>query len=243
MILPENMTKCNNGQDFVLIDEHKKLNDPTTPKILGFSSPFGIELLKDCKLWQIDGTFEIAKCTMFEQVWIINVVTKNDASVPAAYFLLPDKQKTTYKKVLNCLKAKQILPPAKVYTDFELNEINSLKEVFDDVIVEGCDTHFKHALRRNLGDKHLLQDYNSYTPLQNFVRKVWGCSLVPPEMVEDIWENTLKLSLPFKEDYNPDNNQNDEAEDDDGVDPQEEINTYNHNLDQYIVYLVFLVWI
>ena len=144
-----------------------------------------------------------------------------------------------YKKVLNCLKAKQILPPAKVYTDFELNEINSLKEVFDDVIVEGCDTHFKRALRRNLGDKHLLQDYNLYTPLQNFVRKVWGCSLVPPEMVEDIWENTLKLSLPFKEDYNPDNNQNDEAEDDDGVDPQEEINTYNHNLDQYVRYLEF----
>ena len=85
-----------NGRSGNNLDE----NDDESPKILGFASETGVRELCGSTDWYGDGTFEICKPTMFSQLWMIVVKSSTGASIPAAFFLLPNKDHDTYVKAV-----------------------------------------------------------------------------------------------------------------------------------------------
>ena len=138
---------------------------------------------------------------MFSQLWVVNVVTNTGASVPAAFFLLPDKRTPTYKFCLEQFLLLGIQPPPKIYIDFEGAEIKAVKQTFKNPNLKlvGCDTHWKRNIRKQLGQKGLLEEYNSNTDLQRFIRKLWGLCMVPEQDIIKIYTEYIVPAIPFRE--------------------------------------------
>ena len=73
-------------------------------KVWGWCSNTGLSVLRSSKHLYGDGTFEICKYTLFHQLWVIvGRSDPNKVSLPCAFFLLPDKRKSTYVKILEKL--------------------------------------------------------------------------------------------------------------------------------------------
>ena len=233
--VPEALKTDSSGEPWVILDDHTDEDDNSSPKILGFASKTGLDLLKKAVLWSIDGTFEIMKPTMFSQLWIFYVLTETNASVPAAFFLLPDKKKSTYKIVLEKLNNLDVKPPKKIFIDFERAEISALTEVYkdEDVTLSGCDTHLKRNLRKHLTapNNDLLTDYNNDADFQTWVRYIWALSLVPEEDIVRIFEEHIVPKIPYRGQDDDEDLNNSNASD------NEEDNVFNENLDKYKVYI------
>ena len=83
------------------------------------------------------------------------------------------------------------LPARK--TDFERGIIRGFHNVFPGVEVNGCDTHFKRALRRKLTSTEigLGSLYSNNSEFQTLVRYIWALSLVPSDHIIPVWENFI----------------------------------------------------
>ena len=59
--------------------------------------------------WFIYGTFELVNSTLFKQVWVIVCPINNySSSIPCAFLLLPCKEYTAYKMVMDCILSNDI---------------------------------------------------------------------------------------------------------------------------------------
>lgn len=83
------------------------------------------------------------------------------------------------------------LPARK--TDVERGIIRGFHNVFPGVEVNGCDTHFKRALRRKLTSTEigLGSLYSNNSEFQTLVRYIWALSLVPSDQIIPVWENFI----------------------------------------------------
>ena len=72
--LPDALKVTADNKQFLILE--KETCSVTKKKIIGFASPFGLELLSSSDQWIGDGTFDIAKCTLFSQVFFINAKTQ-----------------------------------------------------------------------------------------------------------------------------------------------------------------------
>lgn len=97
ILLLEEQKVTKHGQRFLLLDSRDR--EPESPVYFAYASDYGIKLLRDNDRWAIDGTFY---CTppSFKQMFSINVF-KGESSLPAAFFLLPDKSAETYQRAMN----------------------------------------------------------------------------------------------------------------------------------------------
>ena len=74
-------------------------------------------------------------------------------AVPCAFCLLPDKEKTTYVRVAECLQ-KQLQEgeeEVRVHTvmqDYEKGANTAFRTTFDGVKIDGCQFHWKSALKK-----------------------------------------------------------------------------------------------
>jgi len=151
------------------------------------------------------------------------------ASVPAAFYLLPDKKKTTYKLVLENLKEYGVTNvPHKIFMDFEKAAETAFREFFkgQDLNISGCDTHLKRNLRKHLSPPHntLLTEYNTDEGLQTWLRYVWGLSLVPPKDIVEVYEKFLLPNMPNRRVA-------------DGYDDEEENQHFNQKLEKFAKYV------
>ena len=74
-----------------------------------------------------------------------------------AYFLLPNKVTSSYQVALECIKDLGVDRVEMFHCDFELATIKAIKTVYPDVKIEGCDVHWKRALREAQGRVGLLR--------------------------------------------------------------------------------------
>lgn len=174
----------------------KTTNPVTKKKIIGFASPLGLEILGSSKQWGGDGTFNIAKVTLFSQVFIISAKTQNGINVPCGFFMLPDKELETYKMMFNALLDLNIAPPSLFYCDFESGIIKGMRSIYPETKIRCCDTHFKRALRTNLQHHHLIELYNKDASFQTFIRHLWALSLVPTSEVIKVWDEIIVPLIP-----------------------------------------------
>ena len=95
--------------------------------IVGFASPEGIKVMKDTTQMFGDRTFEVAKKTLFFQVFVIISTTPTEINVPTAYCLLPCKEAIADKKALMCFKNLGVADPPIFHFIFEIRIIKSIK--------------------------------------------------------------------------------------------------------------------
>ena len=152
--------------------------------------------MNDSEEWYGDGTFDIAKSTMFVQIFIIIVRSLTGVTVPCSYFLLPNKEYHTYKFMFQTIKNLGLVPPRTFYCDFESGIIKAMSEVFPETNIVCCDAHFKRAVRKHIQTCHLKTAYDTNVSFQTFVRHLWGLSLVPLDKILSVWENYIVPNIP-----------------------------------------------
>ena len=200
--IPEELKKTAGGDEFLICNKQPKLDDEKL--VLGFSSPTALETLDSSEAWFGDGTFSIAKSTLFSQVFIIVAKTLTGITVPCCFFLLPNKETETYKTMFSELKERGVTPPKLFYSDFESGITKSFSSVFPTSRLYACDAHFKRAIRTNMQKYGLIPIYNSQEKFQSFIRYFWGLSLVRLEDVLDVWENFVLPACPDAEEWDGD---------------------------------------
>ena len=153
------------------------------------------------------------------------LINNYSTSIPCAFFLLPCKEYTAYKMVMDCISSNDIPSPEKIHLDFEAGAIKAVKDVYPTTNLIGCDVHWKRCLREKLKQLGLLKYTNQFEDVQVFVRKLWSLSIVPPNKVISVWEKFIKDSVPYI----------DEEQTEDSEDEAEAV-TYNTALEQFMVY-------
>ena len=188
MIIPENMRTTHDNLPFVIME--KRLDDDSNKVIWGFSSPSGLDTMREAESIFADGTFEMVKQTLFSQIYVF-VCPIGSISVPVAWFLLPNKEYSTYMKVLTCLKERGLKAPRQFHVDFEIAVMKAIRDVFPESKIIGCSVHFRRNIKKHLQDKGLLQHYMTDTEIQTFIRYIWAMTLVPPNMIIKVWEDFI----------------------------------------------------
>ena len=218
LIVPDMMKKTADGEDFLILETQ---TNGKKEKVIGFASPTMLQVLRESREWFIDGTWDFVGRTFFSQAWIIVARLPSGLSVASAFFLLPDKQASTYKLALNALTEREVPGPDLVHIDFEASEIKAIKECLPHSKIVTCQIHWKRALRKKMVELGILPFYNNSCLIQTYFRKIWAMSFVPQEDVIKVWEhlvtNTPALDV-----------------DEMGAEP---INFFNQCLDRFLSYM------
>ncbi|KAG0444586.1 hypothetical protein HPB47_013625 [Ixodes persulcatus] len=148
----------------------------------------------------------------YRQLYTIHGFVHGKA-VPLVTALLPSKTATTYQKCFEVERgaltsrfgstgAQQI-----VHIDFEAAAIASCQQVSPGVTTKGCLFHFVQCLTRKIGESGLQSRYRdpASPELKEWVRKVVGLSILPPDLVLPHWNSHLKHSRPDTGDARMDN--------------------------------------
>ena len=192
MIVPAHLSVTVRGGEFLAVEE------TTTPvsseRIVIFCSQDQKDVMKTAQYWVADGTFDVVSKTLFSQLFIITSMSQTGVTVPTLFALLPNKETSSYQRVFQFLRDEGVEPPESLKTDFEKGIIRGFLNVFPGVTVNGCDTHFKRALRRKLTstDIGLGSLYANSEEFQTLVRYIWALSLVPPAMIIPVWEDFIQ---------------------------------------------------
>ena len=192
MIVPAHLSVTVRCGEFLAVEE---TTTPVSPeKIVIFCSQDQKDVMKTAQYWVADGTFDVVSKTLFSQLFIITSMSQTGVTVPTLFALLPNKETSSYQRVFQFLRDEGVEPPESLKTDFEKGIIRGFLNVFPGVTVNGCDTHFKRALRRKLTstDIGLGSLYANSEEFQTLVRYIWALSLVPPDMIIPVWEDFIQ---------------------------------------------------
>ena len=182
------------NQPFCILD-HETANGM---KIWGFMSPDSIQVAQGSSQLWVDGTFEIVNKTLFTQLWIVTGRSENTGvTIPLAYFLLPNKQPTSYEIVLRKLQELGVVNVDVFHIDFESGAVKAILTVYKDVRIEGCDVHWKRRIREGQSRVGLLQHSDECITIQSWIRMLWSLCYVPVSDVVDVYEQHV---LPKKPD-------------------------------------------
>ena len=195
MKVPANFSTTVRGGRFLALEEPATPDNPE--KIIIFSSQDQMDVLKSAQYWVADGTFEAVNKTLFSQLFIITSMSQTGITVPTLFALLPNKETSSYQRVFQYLRDEGATPPNSLKTDFEWAIIRGFLNVFPGVEVNGCDTHFKRALRRNLTSTEigLGSLYSTSREFQTLVRYIWALSLVPPSQIIQVWDTFIQAEF------------------------------------------------
>ena len=181
--LGEAYTKTTNGQNFLLF------NEGTTDRILGFSTNELIIALCNASTVFMDGTFRVVP-EIFSQLYTLHGFYK-DCMIPMAYFLLPNKDKDTYKRMFGLLKTHALslgltFNPPGFQLDFESSALLAIKETFPSAHRKGCFFHFTQCIWRKVQKFGLQADYKD-PEVKRLVRSIGTLALTPLERLDEAW--------------------------------------------------------
>ena len=151
-------TKTKDGRPFLLF------NDGVADRIIGFSTDEAMEIICQSSALFMDGTFRVVP-TMFLQLYSVHASYKG-VMMPLIYFLLPDKEKDTYKRMSRLIRDYAssrgfVFQPLKFHLDYEASAIMAIKETFPGAEMKVCNFHHNQALYRKvqrLGLKKAYED-------------------------------------------------------------------------------------
>jgi hypothetical protein len=105
-----------------------------TPRIVAYSSNFGLNLLRRAETWSSDGTFSVCPEPFFQLYTVHAHIGKN--VFPAAFLFLPGKKKVHYREALRALKehveataadSSSPLPLKRFLIDFEAAVMSEIR--------------------------------------------------------------------------------------------------------------------
>ena len=198
-LLPEKFCKTWDGERFLLSNVLLDNGD----RVLLFSSPFGLDLLRKSSTWGGDGTFSVTPKPFYQLYTLLAEI--NGHSYPAAFAFLPNKRSPTYKVMLTELKS-HLLPTEEAelklenyLVDFESPMIKEFRATFGSRIrITGCYVHFRRNLWKRLGlVQHMLSLYCKQRSFHIFVNCIAGLAFVPSARVPEFYKALVESQLPI----------------------------------------------
>ena len=114
-----------------------------------FMGDWGAEILKTHSTWLFDGTFQSCP-EPFAQIYVCMAAPETGGKgIPVGWFMLPNKEATTYELAFNVKLNKLCGQPASLKTiisDFEQSVFKSVRRVFKNVDHKGCRFHKNTAI-------------------------------------------------------------------------------------------------
>ncbi|KAL4112648.1 hypothetical protein QTP88_016396 [Uroleucon formosanum] len=192
------------------VNENVLLADsgPSNERILIFGRPLSLKLLKDSKIWYMDGTFKVAPI-LFCQVYVILAEFLGGVH-PVVYALLPNKKKQTYVKLFSMINQLQPeLHPTSVSCDFEHGAITAIKNSFENINIFGCYFHLSQNFLKKVGELHLLSKYNNdanfYVAIKTIIAlafiTLYDLDISADELADELPDELIPLFEWFEEFY------------------------------------------
>lgn len=166
---------------FVFFDSQGK------ERLIIFTTNDNIAVLRKCKIWSVDGTFETCP-NIFAQLYSIHGF-KRGKLLPLVYALTANRSTSTYKKIL--LELKDVEPqlnPKKILIDYEKGFISAAKSVFKEVELHGCFFHFCQYIWRKVGEFHLVNRCGNDLIFMTHVKMLMSLAFVPVDFVIEAYE-------------------------------------------------------
>jgi len=167
-----------NPQQFLLYD-----NENNDYRVIIFSSPEALQILKSSKYWYVDGTFSTAP-TGFNQVYVIHV-KMGSMTIPSEYILLQNKTKQTYTEMLSVICEK--CPNSEVVQitiDFEKAVVLAIEEVLPKVKIHCCYVHLCQSVWRKIQEYGLVKKYKEDKKFQRDVAMITGLAFLPVNYIK-----------------------------------------------------------
>lgn len=169
--IPEQYRRTFSNDNFLLCDS-KAHGEVPTGRVLVFCTRRNLEILRECDVWYVDGTFKVAP-TIFTQLFTVlgNVpaIVGNDdclkVPLPLAYALLSSKEEEQYTAVFEALSSAadeygiRDFEPRFVMSDFELGIVNAVFLAFNNCDIELCFFHLKQSEYRHIQELGLQVAY------------------------------------------------------------------------------------
>lgn len=135
-----------NGQSMLVYDS----GDDDPLRLLIFSCENLINFARTCTEFAADGTFKACPRVYNTnntngQLWTIHGY-KNGVQVPIFFCLMRSRTVLMYKKVLEKTLVQNSIIPQKFMVDFEKNEINAIRDIFQECRITGCYFHFQGVI-------------------------------------------------------------------------------------------------
>lgn len=166
-------------------------------EVVMIGSDKGLKLLRENEKHIFgDGTFKYAP-THYKQMFTLHII-KDFIYVPVCYFLLRNKQQSTYETMFRMVS--DMCPgfsPKVAHFDFEIAIHNGFRKVFPGAEVRGCRFHIAQAWYRKLASLGLQATYlvgKSRTAV--WLKTCFGLPCLPPEDVLEFFSSDLKNDRP-----------------------------------------------
>jgi MULE transposase domain len=201
--IPEELTTTYRGKnvnpDDINYLEQFVLHTGMDGKLVVFCADTELHTLHNSPYIVCDGTFEMAPNSAY-QLYTMHGF-KSDEGMPLLWALLPNKAKSTYVEMLECVRLAMINKfgdvggPRTFLVDFEMAAIDAIATVFPAATVKGCTFHFRQALMRHVADEGLRAAYSAdgSPEVRDWIRRIMGMTLLPVVFIPRAWE---KLRFP-----------------------------------------------
>ena len=139
--------------------------------------------------------------SIFLQLYTIHCCIGNTYP-PCLYFLLPDKQGTTYSWKFKI--RKDLLHnsnPGCIVLDFELAAHNGFRKIFPGVSISCCFFHLRQSVLQQVGALGLKNRYEEDLEVQVNVCTLTSLAFVPPADVAKVFDNLVD-EFPDEQEFN-----------------------------------------
>ena len=175
--IPPEITKLGE-ENFLLHDTGRE--DPS--RILVFGTAKGLKDLAEHAHWATDGTFRSC-ATHFYQLITIHII-RDQFSIARIYAVLPGKSENLYRRVYKILKEKEpSLNPSSVLLDFELANIQALREEFPRARISLCLFHLSQSIFRKAAELGHKVQYSNDEKFRHLIRCLPALAMIPEEDV------------------------------------------------------------
>lgn len=147
-------------------------------RILMFGRESHGEWIHHTSCLYVDGTFSLAP-PLFSQVFVI-MAEREGFVHQVVYFLLPNKQRTTYTRAFEMLhETWPNLHPTAINLDFEIALIDSARIAYPNANINGCLFHLTRNMRLKLTSEGLTRRYNTEPTFSLQCRMIVALAFVP----------------------------------------------------------------
>lgn len=189
---PSSLLELPNGEHFLIAD---RVINPGK-RICIFGGMHANQLMSRGSICLFDGTFRSCP-KQFTQIYTIHVdVGSNEYETnicPAIFALLPDKQESTYKIMLEIIKKWcPSWSPELVKVDFEASMMTAIKSTFPQTQISGCSFHFGQCLWRKIQTLGLVKDYREDEAVKQTCKMCAALAYLPPHCIQEAWMMILQ---------------------------------------------------
>lgn len=174
-------------QDDGVEDEEEDEEEEDNDRILIFGTPEGLDMVAGSNTIMLDGTFKVCP-SLFFQLFTIHAV-RDGWVFPCVFALLPRKDQATYIRMFNIIRGlRPEFRPERAICDYETGVHAALRNVFQNISVEGCFFHLSQSIWRRVQSAGLAQAYVQNPAVRKYVKSLGSLAFLPVEQVVRAFE-------------------------------------------------------